>query len=67
MLTSVILVTPFLSLQDGEPVLEAQTNKEREHTHTYIYIPMNSIYKIKELYNKSQDTFIGKKCIVVLY
>jgi hypothetical protein len=39
------------------------TNKESND----IYIPMKYMYKIKELYNKNEDTFIGKECIVALY
>jgi hypothetical protein len=42
-------------------------HKPTKRENNDIYIPMNSMYKIKELYNKSKDTFIGKKCIVALY
>jgi hypothetical protein len=32
-----------------------------------IYISMNPMHKIKDLYNKNGDTFIGNKCITALY
>ena len=46
-------------------LFKKQKPKKRENKD--IYIPMNSMYKIKELYNKTKDTIIGKKYIVALY
>jgi hypothetical protein len=45
----------------------SKKHKPTKRENNDIYIPMNSMYKIKELYNKSKDTFIGNKCIVALY
>jgi hypothetical protein len=63
-LASVVLVSPYLDFWDGEPVKKHKTTKRENND---IYIPMNYMHKIKELYNKSKDTFIGKKCITALY
>jgi hypothetical protein len=63
-LNNVVLDAPPLDLWDGEPVKKHKPTKRENND---IYIPMNSMYKIKELYNKSRDTFIGKKCITALY
>jgi hypothetical protein len=49
-----------LDLWDGGLV---KNHKPKKRENNDIYIPINSMYKIKELYNKSRDTFIGKKCI----
>jgi hypothetical protein len=54
-----------LDLWDVEPVKKHKPTK-RENNND-IYIPMKPMYKIKELYNKNGDTFIGKKCITALY
>ena len=64
MILSSVVLAPYLYFWDGEPV---KKNKPTKRENNDIYIPMKSMYKIKELYNKIQDTFIGKKCIVVLY
>jgi hypothetical protein len=39
-----------------------QTKRENKDT----YILMKSMYMIKELYNRTQYAYIGKKCITVL-
>jgi hypothetical protein len=62
-LASVILA-PSLDLWDVEPVKKHKPTKRENNN---IYIPMKPMYKIKELYNKNGDTFIGKKCITALY
>jgi hypothetical protein len=59
-----VFLAPSLDLWDGEPVKKQKPTKRENND---IYIPMTSVYKIKELYNKSKDTFIGKKCITALY
>jgi hypothetical protein len=62
-LASVVLA-PSLDLWDVEPVKKHKPTKRENND---IYIPMKPMHKIKELYNKNGDTFIGKKCITALY
>jgi hypothetical protein len=58
------ILSPYLDLWDVENVKNHKPTKREDND---IYIPMKPMHKIKDLYNKNRDTFIGKKCITALY
>ena len=62
-LASVVLA-PSQGLWDVEPVEKLKPTKRESND---MYIPMKPMHKIKEVCNKNGDTFIGTKCITILY